>query len=155
MNSNRIKFFIEEYLEKTRLMQVVTSRNNQPWACSVYFAYDEVLNLYWLSKPSRRHSQEIRANKNIAGTIVLPHAPGDDVRGLQFEGTANELSQKKDIEQAMNFYANRYGMDTKRVSAIVENIDGHACYVVRPTLFVLFDEVNFPDNPRQEYVLKQ
>lgn len=151
--TKHIKRLIEEYLDKARLMQVATSKNNQPWACSVYFAYDDALNLYWISQPSRRHSQEIRINDKVAGTIVLPHTPGDDVRGLQFQGTAKELTQRKDIEQAMKLYAKRYGMDAKRVSAIVENIDGHMCYVVHPVLYVLFDEVNFPDSPRQEYTL--
>lgn len=151
----QIRKLIEEYLDKARLMQVATFKNNQPWACSVYFAFDEQLNLIWLSKPSRRHSQEIRANEKVAGTIVLPHTPGDDVRGLQFQGTAKELTDKKDITSNMKHYAMRYGMDAKRVSAIVENIDGHMCYAVHPTLYVLFDEVNFPNNSRQEYVLHQ
>lgn len=148
----KIKSLIEEYLDKARLMQVATSKNSHPWACSVYFAYDDALNLYWLSQPLRRHSQEIRANEKVAGTIVLPHTPGDDVRGLQFQGVAKELTQKKYIEHAMKFYAKRYGMDAKRVGAIVENTDGHMCYVVHPTLYVLFDEVNFSDSPRQEYI---
>lgn len=151
--NNNIRKLIEEYLEKARLMQVATCRNNQPWACSVYFAFDDKLNLYWISKPNRRHSLELKDNAKVAGTIVTPHKPGDDVRGLQFQGTAKELIEKEEIKLAMSYYAKRYEMDSERVQKIVDDTDGHRCYVIKPSLFVLFDETNFPENPRQEYTL--
>lgn len=149
----KLKKLIEDYLKEANLMQVATSKDNHPWACSVYFAYDSIPNLYWISLPSTRHSKEIKNNNRVAGTIVLPHTPGDDVRGLQFEGTAKETVDKKEIKQAMQYYAKRYKMPEKRVNAIVENKDGHMCYSIKPTLFVLFDEANFPNNPKQEYRL--
>src|SRR5258708_6100239 len=134
MNSKQsLRKFIEDYLENARLMQVATSENNQPWACSVYFACDPSFNLYWISKPERRHSEEIRNNEKVAGTIVLPHNPGDDVRGLQFQGVAKELINKKEIEGVMQYYAKRYGMSKKRVQSIVENTDGHVCYKIIPS----------------------
>ncbi len=37
----KIDELIREYLDAARLMQVVTSKDNQPWACSLYFAFDE------------------------------------------------------------------------------------------------------------------
>lgn len=147
----RVRSFIEEYLEKARLMQVATSKDNQPWACSVYFAFDQKLNLIWISEPTRRHSLEIDTNQKVAGTVVLPHSPGDDVRGIQFQGIAKKLTEKQKIKSAMKYYAKRYGMNPKRVSTIIDNTDGHMCYMIHPTLFVLFDEVNFPSAPRQQY----
>jgi uncharacterized protein YhbP (UPF0306 family) len=146
-----IKKLIQDYLRQARMLQVATAANNQPWACTVYFACDEKLNLYWISKPSRRHSEEIRNNTKVAGTIVLPHTPGDDVRGIQFQGTAQEVKNKLTAAEAMKYYAKRYGMKEERVNAILSGADGHTCYKITPTLFVLFDEVNFPKNPRQEY----
>ncbi len=144
---------IIDYLQKATLMQVATSINDQPWACSVYFAYDNSLNLYWISKPTRRHSQEIRKNKKVAGTIVLPHTPGDKVRGLQFAGKAKELTNKKEIELAMRYYGQRFKMPAARIKTIVNNKDEHLCYIISPKLFVLFYEVNFQNDPRQEYYL--
>lgn len=147
-----IKSLIIDYLDKARMMQVATSNNGQPWACTVYFAYDEDLNLYWISLPSRRHSLEIAQNPKVAGAIVLPHTPGDDVRGIQFEGEAAAL-YGEDAREGMNYYSSRYKMDAERVAKIVDDTDGHVCYKIKPRAFVLFDEVNFPDNSRQEYVL--
>jgi len=75
------------------------------------------------------------------------------VRGIQFQGIAKELSNKKEITPAMEIYAKRYKTPEKRVEAIMNNTEGHVCYQIKPSLIVLFDERNFPDNPRQEYTL--
>lgn len=146
-----LKQLIEDYLGQATLMQIATVRDNRPWACSVYFATDTNMNLYWLSKPDRRHSQELSANQNVAGTIVLPHTPGDKVRGIQFEGAAEELKETTELTRAMMIYAKRFGMPAERMNAIISHTDGHACYRVTPSLYVLFDEINFPDVSRQEY----
>ena len=143
---------IVDYLQSAFLMQVSTARNNQPWACSIYFAADKHMNLYWLSKPDRRHSLEISENEHVAGTIVLPHTPGDKVRGIQFQGNAKELQDGEQLTRAMILYAKRFGMPPERMNAIISHSDGHACYKITPTLYVLFDEINFPDASRQEFV---
>jgi uncharacterized protein YhbP (UPF0306 family) len=148
-----IRPLIKDYLNEARLMQVATARNDQPWACTVYFAFDDSLNLYWISTPTRRHSEEIRNNEKVAGTIVLSHTPGDDVRGLQFQGVARELTSSEESRKGMEFYGRRMGMSEERINKVVDGSDGHLCYVIRPTLFVLFDEVNFPEDSRQEYIL--
>ena len=92
-----LRKLIDQYLERATIMQVASSHDDQPWVCSVYFAHDNSLNLYWISLPTRRHSQEIEMNEKVAGTIVIPHTFGDDVRGLQFQGVARELKEKKEI----------------------------------------------------------
>lgn len=145
-----LRKLIEEYLSKAYLMQVATTDNNQPWVCSVYFAYDESLNLYWISRPTRRHSKELRSNERVAGTVVLPHTHGEKVRGLQFEGVAKELISKEAIKE-IECYSNRFqDIPKEKIKTILEGKDSHVCYKISPTLFILFDEVNFPDNPRQE-----
>ncbi len=142
-----------EYLEKARMMQVATAKDGQPWVCTVYFVYDENLNLYWISKTTRRHSEELQINPKVAGVIVLPHTPGDDVRGIQFQGIAKELPTKELALTGVEIYAKRYSMEPERAEKILSGSDGHVCYKIEPSMFVLFDEVNFPDDPRREYTL--
>ena len=149
-----LKKLIAAYLKEAILMQVATAKGSQPWACSVYFAYDRDFNLYWISKATTRHSKEIMGNKKVAGTIVLPHKFGDDMRGLSFQGTAKELKGKEAIV-GMARYAKRFAMKKPRVDKILKGLDGHYCYKITPKMFVLFDEVNFPDDPRQEYKVAQ
>jgi uncharacterized protein YhbP (UPF0306 family) len=143
-----LKMFIQDYLNKAQIMQIATVHDHQPWVATVYFATDVDMNLYWMSRKDRRHSKEIGDNPKVAGTIVLPHNYGDKVRGLQFEGTALELSDG-DAQAGINIYSSRYWVVEDRVSPI-QGGDGHPCFQIRPSLFVLYDEVNFPENPRQE-----
>lgn len=148
-----LRNLIEEYLKEANMLQVVTAKDNQPWAATVYFAYDANLNLYWLSKPDRRHSQEIRSNPKVGGVVVLAHVHGDKVRGLQLEGKAEEMGEVG-IDEALKVYSDRFWLPEEKMKAILADKDGHRVYKIQPTLFVLFDEKNFPDNPRQEYLLQ-
>ena len=147
-----LRQLIKDYLGEANMLQVVTAKDNQPWAATVYFAYDANLNLYWISKPDRRHSIEIRENPKVAGVVVLPHVHGDKVRGLQLEGVAEEM-ESEGIDEGLKVYSERFWLPEERLKAILADTDGHRVYIIRPTLFVLFDEKNFPDNPRQEYNL--
>src|SRR5438105_3492644 len=86
-----IERVIREYLPQMVHLSLGTSKDNKPWVCEVHFAYDEHLNLYFRSLKSRRHSQEIALNPNVAGNIVKQHAVGEYPRGVYFEGTAELL----------------------------------------------------------------
>lgn len=151
----QIEKLIREYLEKTQLMQIATCSNNNPWVATVHFAYDENLNLYWISSFERRHSIELEQNANVAAAIVKPHTSGEKVRGIQLSGQASRLSGN-DAAFGMEIYTKRYNTPRERVKNIVEqaNEEKHVIYKIKPELFVLFDEVNFPDNPRQEWKLQ-
>lgn len=148
-----VRDLIVDYLGKATLMQVATVSGARPWVCSVYFAFDEALSLYWISRKDRRHSVELLRNQNVAGSIVLPHTPGDDVQGIQFEGTATQLSHVREAKKGLDTYAIRFNMSHKRVSEIISGVDEHVCYKITPTSFVLFDEVHFPDDSRKVYTI--
>ena len=148
-----LRKLIEEYLDSARLMQLATAIDNQPWICSVWYAFDQNLNIYWFSSITRRHSQELKTNNKVAGAIVLPQQPSDPPRGLQFEGVALELNKKEDVSQARSNYQNRI-FDGQTIDQLIANpVKPHRFYQVRPAKFVLFDTVNFPDNARQELIL--
>ncbi len=144
-----LRELVRDYLTKAQIMQIATVHDHQPWVATVYFATDIDLNLYWMSRASRRHSQEILENPKVAGTIVLPHNYGEKVRGIQFEGTARQLSDG-DAQAGINIYSSRFWIVEDRATTAAEGGDQHFCFQIRPSKFVLFDEVNFPTDPRQE-----
>jgi uncharacterized protein YhbP (UPF0306 family) len=86
-----IEKIVRENLAPVIHMSLATSKDNKPWVCEVHFAYDEDLNLYFRSLSSRRHSQEIAANPNVAGNVVRQFNLGDPAVGVYFEGTAQKL----------------------------------------------------------------
>jgi uncharacterized protein YhbP (UPF0306 family) len=88
---------IRDYLPEVGHMSLGTSSNNRPWVCEVHFTYDDNLNLYFRSLASRRHSQEIAANPNVAGNIVKQFQLGESPVGTYFEGTAQMLTSDEEL----------------------------------------------------------
>ena len=148
----KIQNYVVRYLDEARLMQVATCVDGQPWCCTVYFAHDNLNNLYWISLPDARHSQEIGQNAKVAGTIVLPHTYGGPVRGLQFEGTARAIFDDEEIRRLSAAYSERFGR-AALASDLISGQNPHYLYQIKPEYFVLFDTRNFPNQPRQEWRL--
>lgn len=82
---------IRENIDKNYHLSLATANNNTPWVSELHFAYDDDLNLYFCSLPSRRHSQEIAANPRVAGNIVEQHPLEKFPFGIYFEGKAEML----------------------------------------------------------------
>jgi uncharacterized protein YhbP (UPF0306 family) len=124
-----VEKIVRENIDKTVHMSLATTHDDAPWVCEVHFAYDDDLNLYYQSLTSRRHSQEIAANPNVAGNIVDKFELGDPVVGIYFEGTAQLLAPGPDQRQAAECLSAR--MDAQvDLAAIASSPDGHQLYKV-------------------------
>ena len=151
-----LRRLISNYLKEAKLMQIATAKDNKPWVATVWYAYDEDLNIYFISRRSRRHSLELKENPNVAGAIAKSHETlGVKTRGIQFEGKASEVPLPE-LPRAFRLFTKRFPKTKafiKSVKDIIKNITQHRFYKIKPSRIVLFDEVNFPDNPRQELKL--
>jgi len=132
-------------------MSLATCANDKPWVCEVHYVYDNDLNFYFRSTPSRRHSQEIAKSPNVAGSIVEPHGLGVKPRGVYFEGRAEQL---KDVDE--NHVAYRAYCDRLETGAdILEDAkksDGHKFYKITVSDLYVFDSRE--SSPSQKYHLK-
>lgn len=142
---------VVKYLDQATLMQVVTFAGERPWVATVFFAADNRHYMYWLSPPSARHSHEIDRNNRVVGAITLPHEYGQPQQGLQFEGIARQVPADE-TDADFQAYAERYDA-YHRLQNIKSGLDENKLYEVVPTSFVLYDEANFPTQPRQEWRL--
>ena len=151
-----LRELVSNYLREAKLMQIATVKDNKPWVATVWYAFDDDLNLYFISRKTRRHSVELGKNSAIAGAIVKQHKTlGVKTRGIQFEGNATEVSILE-LPKSFNLFVKRFPKAKKfmiSVRAIIKNITDHHIYKIVPSSIVLFDEVNFPDNSRQELKL--
>ncbi len=124
-----VEKIVRENIDKTIHMSLATSADNKPWVCELHFAYDGELNLYWRSKKSRRHSQEIEQNPNVAGNIVQQLGIKDSVVGIYFEGIAEELIDVDSNHPAFLTLNSRLGLDESAIDEVEEDY-GHKCYKV-------------------------
>jgi uncharacterized protein YhbP (UPF0306 family) len=145
------KSFVQKYLAETSIMQLATSANNKPWICSLHFIADSESNVYWISKTNSRHSEDIAANTNIAITIAIKTEK--PLIGLQSEGVAELVTDSSLISAIMGTYIERHGTHRAFVDTIIAGTNEHKLYVFHPKRYSLFDQVNFPDQPSQEWVI--
>lgn len=95
-----VEKIVREYIDKTVHMSLATVSGNKPWVCEVHFAYDDQLNLYWRSSPTRRHSIEVEKNPNVAGNIVAQYDLETGCGGaIYFEGTAERITNRDELER--------------------------------------------------------
>lgn len=124
-----VEKIVREYIDKTLHMSLATASGNKPWVCEVHFAYDEELNLYFRSRLSTRHAQEIAENHNVAGNVVRQHALDEYPHAIYFEGTAKHLTDSSEIQRAFPYFKQRLGAD----SAILDEVGqdgGHEFFKV-------------------------
>lgn len=141
---------IREYLPQVIHMSLATSKDNKPWVCEVHFAYDNELNIYFRSKPDRRHSLEIAANPHIAGNIVTQHVEGQKPRGVYFEGTAELLTDVDENHPAYTSFNQRFNT-SKETLEDAKTESGHKFYKITVNTFYLFDSRE--STPGQKYML--
>jgi len=141
---------VREYLPQVIHLSLATCKDNKSWVCEVHFAFDQDLNLYFRSKPSRRHSIEIESNPQVAGNIITQHEIGEKVRGVYFEGIAEKLSDIDETNPAYLEYCKRFDRN-EEILEEAKAPDGHAFYKISVKSFYLFD--GRESNPGKKYEL--
>lgn len=124
-----VEKIVREYIDKSVHMSLGTSQNNKPWVCEVHFVYDDQLNLYFRSLKSRRHSQEIAQNPDVAGNIVKQHALNEYPHAIYFEGEAAIIDDEQERQKLFPLFQSRLTADedifrrspTGRWSSILQN----------------------------------
>lgn len=142
---------IKQYLAETKIMQLATVADGKPWVCTLHFVADKNANIYWLSLPTRRHSDEIAKNPNSAAAIAVK--TDMPVIGVQVEGMAEMVTDIETITRVMDLYVASHGTGKTFVDRVVQGIDNHKLYKLIPARIQLFDEVNFSKQPPKEWIL--
>lgn len=148
----KVEELVRKYLKEGRMMQVATVSGDQPWNCTLYYASDDNLNIYWISTTETRHSKEIHQNPKVAVTIPVKF---DDltVVGLQLEGDAKLVEDADEIKKGVKLYSDKFNRGDDWLEDFLGGKNEHKLYSIKPRLFVIFDRVNFPNDSRKELVL--
>lgn len=101
-----MKDIVTEFLLGHNTMSLATSRENSPYAASLFYASDG-LTLYFLSSPDSEHSLNISLNPEVGVTISKDHSDWRTVRGLQIMGRAYEV-REGEAELARGVFEKKY-----------------------------------------------
>ena len=155
MTIDRSSSRLREFLQRHNTMTLATVEpGGQPQAAAVFYAVDRHLNLYFLSSPSCRHSQNLRRNPRVAATIQADGQTWQAIRGVQVEGTVGQVTGAGAVAQAAGVYVARFDFlrgafdvvsglsddtGTDGVSALRDALADSRFYVLRPVWFRLVD----------------
>lgn len=142
---------VREYIDKTLHMSLATSNGKAPWVCEVHFAYDDNLNLYFRSLKTRRHSQEIAKNPNVAGNIIDKYALGDAVVGVYFEGTAKLLKAGNEQNLAAGCLKTRLAIEDDIIQE-ASHKDGHQFYKINVANWYVFGRFGSSSGQKHQLV---
>jgi uncharacterized protein YhbP (UPF0306 family) len=146
------KDIVKQYLPQVNIMQLATVTHDSPYICTVHYYSDDDLNLYWTSMLSRRHSEEIARNPKVAAyTLVHENTPEEDyVIGITFIGEAQLMGAE--ISPAIaEAYAKKLRDTPDFVRKVADDTTPFKFYKFTPEKVVLFDNKDFPKDPRQEF----
>lgn len=152
MDNEKIEKTIRTYLPQIAHMSLATSKDNKPRVFEVHFVWDNDLNIYFCSSKESQHSQDVRDNPNVAGTIVTQHFLEQKVRGVYFEGICEQLENLADDDPIVLAYEQRFGMGPQIAQAARE--DGKArFYKITVQDYYLID--GYDTSPAQKYHLSR
>lgn len=148
MTEKNKKELLNEFLRKAQALQIATAIKDTPWICTVFCVSDGDNNLYWLSLPSRRHSQEIAKNNQVAVAIAVK--TDWPIIGVQANGKASVVNDDESVKRVMKIYSKKYNQGHDFYKNFMAGTNQHNLYKFETDQYILFDEQHFAGNPRQE-----
>lgn len=144
-----LKAHIKRTFDQIHVIQLATVKDGQPWCCNVHAITDDDLNIYWVSRPDRRHSKEIAIDPHVAVAAAVRLVK--PLLGVQVEGTAALVEDRAAVAYIMEQYAAFHGSDPAWVHEIKTGDNPHRLYKLTPIMIAIFDQTAFPNDPRQEW----
>jgi len=149
------KEIVHDFLSKHKLMTIATY-GEYPWIASVYYSYDQDLNIYFLSDPNTLHCKQLKKNPHIALSIVDSHQTVSDLKkGLQVYGKAEEISQANKIRHALSMWKEALNIVNPKYTYenMIKKIVKGRMFKITPKKIKLFDQALFPVEDGQEPIL--
>lgn len=130
---------IQVELRRHTVLSLATIGESGPHAVSLMYAHD-AFDIYWLSDPKTRHSQNLASNPSAAVAIARQTEDFQNIRGLQMEGAGHRLAETDAERAGFDLLVARYPF-LKQFAAgeLARNLDAAALYRFRPARLTLID----------------
>lgn len=143
MTRDAVRERVLGYLRAHHVVTLATHGTAGPWAAAMFYVNDG-FKLHFISSPKSRHGVNVAAHPRIAATIQEDYADWPDIRGVQLEGIAGEISGDEE-KRARALYGEKFpvvGTLSKAPAAIVAALAKVRWYRIVP------ERLYFIDNSR-------
>jgi uncharacterized protein YhbP (UPF0306 family) len=128
------------YLQSHHVATLASCGSEVPWAAAVFYV-NEGDTLFFLSSPSSRHCLNLSQNPVVAVTIQEDYSDWLEIKGIQIEGVASEISGLEE-EKARRLYGQKFpvvGMLAHAPAAIVKALAKVRWYKIIPKHLYFID----------------
>ena len=128
------------YLQQHNVATLATSDGSYPWAAAIFYVSDDH-TLYFLSSPTSRHALNLLQNRHVAVTIQEDYSDWLEIKGVQIEGVATEISGSEE-QRARTLYGRKFpviGLVAQAPSAIVKALAKVRWYKIVPHKMYFID----------------
>lgn len=136
-------------------MALATYSDN-PWICSVYYVVDDTLQIYFITKPSSKHCQNIAKNPFVACAIAASDQKVTEKKaGVQLEGKASLVTDEKEVVKALALW-NKINPGFEKIinrDNIKNGTIQSKVYKVVPTRVKFFNESLYGPEGYREFIL--
>lgn len=142
MNQNETKELVKQFIE-SRFQMVIATNGEYPWIATVYYSFDEDLNLYFLSNPVTIHCNQIAKNPKVAVSISdSPQAASAKKKGIQIYGKAEQILEKDEIISALNLWRKTLNVQSESYSyeGMMKNLIDGRMYKITPKKIKFFNQ---------------
>ncbi|OGK57139.1 hypothetical protein A3J15_00125 [Candidatus Roizmanbacteria bacterium RIFCSPLOWO2_02_FULL_38_10] len=143
------------YLQTQRLMSIATA-GDHPWIASVFYSFDQDLNIYFLTNPKTLHGQHLIINKYVAASVVdSTQKPSDVKKGLQIYGIVEPVSVNHKIAHALRLWKDFLNISRPDISLenMKKGLYKGKIYRLKPLKIKLFDQQKFKVPDGEEPIL--
>ena len=99
---------IVEFINEHHVLTLATCVENSPWCANCFYIYLEEENCFvFTSDDETKHVQDVLANANVAGSVVLETNTVGKIQGIQFNGFM-EKPEKTLAAKAKKAYLKRF-----------------------------------------------
>jgi uncharacterized protein YhbP (UPF0306 family) len=150
------KNLVLDYLKQHNLMQIATCGNDHPWIASVYYSFDNDLNLYFLSSPTTIHCKQIVENENVAVAITNSNQSISGFKkGLQIYGIAEQISNVSKIKHALKLWKDSLKVENDELTHenMVKKVLSGRMYKISPRKIKFFNQELFKVKDGEEPML--
>ena len=127
-----------DYLRSHQVLTLATYGPDGLWAAAVFYV-SQNFDLFFLSAPHTRHSQNIATHPHVAGTIQEDYQDWTRIQGIQLEGEIQLLSGVRRTE-AITLYQQKFPFVAQEDNQLKDALQKVNWYHLRP------DQLFFIDN---------
>ncbi len=103
----KLRSEVLEYLSSHTTMAIATCGGEAPWAAAVFYVNHGFV-FYYLSDPHSLHSRNLASNPSVAATIQGDYRDWREIKGVQLQGRAEKVTDRRENEEAERLYLAKY-----------------------------------------------